>query len=278
MHARARTAGADAIILDLEDGVAPPHKAAAREHIARALAEGFPPRLRVYVRPNAAASGLFETDLLAVLGDRVTGIVLPKVAGADEVQDADAWLRAVEIARGMPAGSLRFIVLIETPPAVLETRAIAAASPRVVGVAFGADDLAAGMGLPRAAADVAYPRAHVALAAHAAGVEAIDIVYTAVHDLDGCRAEARAARALGYTGKQVIHPRQVAVANEVFAPTPEEVAWAQAVIGALEAAPRGVIMVEGRMVDAPVIRQARRVLERAALVAERGGAPAGGTG
>ncbi|MDQ7849765.1 MAG: CoA ester lyase [Armatimonadota bacterium] len=265
MQAKARTLPADAIVLDLEDAVAPAHKAAARLQVHRALEEGFPERLAVFVRPNAAASGLLREDLEAVLHPRASGLMLPKVAGPEEVREVDAWLGALEPQRGIAVGALRLLVIVETPRAVLEAFAIARASPRVVGLAFGADDLAAAMGLARtvAPADLRYPRAQVALAAHAAGVEAVDVVYTTVEDLGGFRREAEEARALGYTGKQVIHPRQIELANLIFSPSPQEVAWARRVIEAYEAAPRGAIMVEGRMVDAPVVRQAWRILERA---------------
>lgn len=275
MHARARTLSADAIILDLEDGVAEAHKERAREQIPQSLQEGFPPDLPVFVRPNSQESGLLEGDLRAVLHPRVTGVVLPKVRTAGEVRDIVAWLRLQEAGHGIEEGALRLLILIESPPAVLGALEIARASPRVVGLAFGADDLAAAMGLARTAApaDVSYPRAHVALAAHAAGVDAIDIVHTAVKDREGFRREAETARALGYTGKQVVHPAQVDLANEIFAPSAEEVAWARATTAAFAAAPRGVMMVEGKMVDAPVIRQARRILERAARVAARRAGP-----
>ncbi len=266
MHAKARTLPADAVVLDLEDGVAPPHKVAARAHIRRALEEGFPERLAVFVRPNARETGTFEEDLVAVLHPRLNGVMVPKTRAAEEVEDIDAWLRTAETTRGIGQGTLRLLLIVETAQGVLQAFDLARASLRTVGLAFGADDLAAAMGLARAAApaDLSHARAHISLAAHAGGVEALDMVHTAVDDVEGFRREAAAARALGYTGKQVIHPRQVDPANEIFAPSAAEIAWARQVVAAYQAAPRGAIIVEGRMVDAPVVRQAQRLLERAA--------------
>ncbi|MDQ7829221.1 MAG: CoA ester lyase [Armatimonadota bacterium] len=265
MLARARQVSADAVILDLEDAVAAADKPRARALVAQALAEGFPASTAVCVRPNSRGTGLLEEDLRAVLHPALWGVVVPKVADAAEVVALDEWLTAHEPAAGLDPGTVRLLVLIETPRAVLDAVAIAQATPRVTALLLGADDLAAAMGIRRTPtnAEVAYPRAHVAVAAHAGGVEAIDMVYTAVRDTDGFRAEAEAGRLLGYTGKQCIHPTQVEVANAVFTPSPEEVAWAMRVVEAYATAPRGTIVLDGRMVDAPIVAQAQRLLERA---------------
>ena len=148
---------------------------------------GFPPEISVWLRPNALATGLLEDDLLACLLPGITGIVLPKSRAPAEATLVDGVLRTLERAREMDEGSVRLALLIETPQAVLG---------------------AAETGLPRTASndEVREARAHVALAAHGSGRDAIDIVHTAVRDLEGLARECREGKALGYTGKQVIHP------------------------------------------------------------------------
>lgn len=266
MVAKAPTLDADAVILDLEDGVASKDKPAARDGIREALHGGFGVRGTLWVRPNGLATGLLEDDLLSCVWQGVAGVVVPKVRSAHDVRLADGVAQRVARSRGM--GELMLAVLIETPPAVLDVAEIVRASRHVAALVFGADDLAAEMGLIRTPGnmEVAVPRAQVALAAHAAGCEAVDIAYTQVRDLDGLTRECREGRALGYTGKQVIHPTQIAPANAAFSPAEDEVAWARRVIEAYRQAPRGALVVDGRMVDAPIVVQAERVLERAAKV------------
>ncbi|HXF81354.1 MAG TPA: CoA ester lyase [bacterium] len=268
MLEKARGLPADALIFDLEDGVAPKDKPRARTLIRDALASGGLPE-RVWLRPNALATGQFEDDLLACLLPPVVGVVVPKSRTARDVEIAASVVASLAAARGF-RHPVRLALLIETPPAVLGAADLAAAAgDRLAALVFGADDLAAEMGLPRTAGndEVRVPRAHVALVAHAVGVEAIDLVYTAVRDLDGLRRECQQGRLLGYTGKQVIHPDQIAPVQEIFAPSAEELAWARRVMEAYHAAPRGALVVDGRMVDAPIVRRAERLLARAARLA-----------
>lgn len=270
MLRKARDLPTDAVILDLEDGVAATNKTLARTRILEALESGLPGELPIFIRPNALATGMLEDDLLATVHPRLAGIVLPKVRSQTDVQMVDRLLRTLEHARGL-AVPLVLAVLIETPQAVLHAEELAMSSPRVVALVFGADDLAAEMGLVRTptAEDVRYPRSQVALVAHATGCEAIDHVFTTINDLEGLTRDCQAGKALGYTGKQLIHPAQLGPANAIFSPDPSKIAWARRIIDAFRERQRGVIVVEGRMVDAPIVAQAERILADAAWIEER---------
>ncbi|HEU5298134.1 MAG TPA: CoA ester lyase [bacterium] len=271
MMEKARALPADALILDLEDGVAAKDKPQARTLIREALVSGFPPDRAVWLRPNALATGLFEDDLLACLLPGVSGIVLPKSRSARDVAVADSVIGSLARARGVEDGAVRLALLVETPQAVLRAADLAEASARTAALIFGADDLAGEMGLQRTPGndEVRHARAHVALAAHAAGLEAIDIVHTAVRDLEGLARECREGKGMGYTGKQVIHPGQLEPVHAVFSPSADETAWARRIVDAYQAAPRGALVVDGRMVDAPIVRQAERILARAGRVERR---------
>ncbi len=272
MLRKAPTLPADALILDLEDGVAPKDKALARSRIPQVLEGGFPEGLRVFIRPNNLATGMLEDDLLATVHPRLDGVVVPKIRSPHELQVVDRVLATLEEARGIPPNHVALAVLIETPQAVLHAEDLVARSDRVVALLFGAEDLAAEMSLSRtsAAAALAYPRAHTALTAHATGCVAIDLVFTAIDDTEGLTRECREGKALGYTGKQVIHPSQLGPVNAAFAPDPSQIAWARRIVEAYRSAPRGALVVEGKMVDAPVVAQAERILADAERIADRG--------
>lgn len=273
MIEKARTLPADAIILDLEDGVAPKDKVRARVMVHNALMARVPGDRSVWLRPNALATGLLEDDLLACVLPGLTGVVLPKSRAAADVALVDGVLRVLERSRVL-SGRLLLALLIETPQAVLDVEEIARASARIAALLFGADDLAAEAGLARTERndEVGAARAHVALAAHARGCGAIDLVHAKVRDLEGLTRECREGKALGYTGKQVIHPAQLEPVHAVFSPSQEEIVWARRIVDAYRAAPRGALVVDGRMVDAPIVAQAERVLHVAGRIAAQGGA------
>ncbi len=271
MLRKARELPADALILDLEDGVAAKDKAVARQRVPETLADGFPSGLPIFVRPNGVATGMLEDDLLATVHPRLDGIVLPKVRTPGEVALVDRLLATLERARGIPLGQLALALLIETPPAVLHAEDLVEASARVAALVFGAEDLAAEMGLVRTASGVGvhYPRAQTALVAHATGCEAIDQVFTTIQDPQGLARECAEGKALGYGGKQVIHPGQLDPVNAAFAPDPAQVAWAREILEAYRAAPRGAIVLNGRMIDAPIVAQAQRILADVARIESR---------
>ncbi len=275
--AKADQAGADALILDLEDSVAPSRREAARRLAAEFLA-GPRGRAERWVRINGLASGAAGTDLPAVVGEGLDGVVVPKAGGAEDVLRLDRWLGSLEAAAGMAPGGVRILpIATETPAAVFRLGEYADAGPRLAGLSWGAEDLSAAIGAmsARDAHGRWLPtfqtvRSLCVLAAAAAGVPAVDTVYTDFKDMDGLRACAGAARRDGFLGMLAIHPAQVPVINEAFTPTQAEVADARRIVDAFEAQPdAGVLSLDGRMVDRPHLLQARRVLSLARAAAGR---------
>jgi citrate lyase subunit beta/citryl-CoA lyase len=272
MIPKAAAAGADAVILDLEDAVAPSEKAAARRTVAAALEGPMPDGLVVLVRTNAVASGLMDADLREAARPRMDGVCLPKCETPADVQAAAARLLAAEDRFGLPRGRLRLLALVETARGVLNAAAIARGSPRVWGLVFGAEDFTADAGLTRTreGAELAAARSAVALAAHAAGVEPLDGIFADFRDEPGLVADTEEAKRLGYTGKTLIHPAQIAPVHRVLAPGPDEIAKARRIAEAFaqaEAGGSGIVVVDGAMVDRPIAVRAQRVLARAARAA-----------
>jgi citrate lyase subunit beta/citryl-CoA lyase len=258
---KAPRSDADTVVFDLEDAVAPDSKPAARDAVAAVLSDpDFDPDCEVAVRVNAGAAA--ETDLDAVLGDetRLDAVVVPKVAAAAAVDRVADHLTAV----GRP---LPILALVESARGVLQAEEIADADATDA-LVFGAEDLAADLGATRTTegTEVLYAREHVVLAASAAGVGAIDTLYTDFEDSEGLAEDTATGRELGFDGKLAIHPAQVSVINEAFTPDAERVEWARRVLSARETADRegrGVFRVDGEMIDAPLIAQAETVRERA---------------
>lgn len=267
---KARAGNADALILDLEDSVSADAKTAAREATRAMLAT---PRTgqRWFVRVNALDTGLTLADLAAVMPIKPDGIVLPKCAGTQDVWQLSHYLDAFEAAHGITAGATRIVaVATETAEAVLGLSTYRGTSPRLWGLMWGAEDLAASLGATRNSEGGSYTQPFLLArnlcltAAAAAGVVAIDTVCTAIGDLDYVRAEAGAARRDGFAAKAVIHPSHVDPVNAAFTPGPEEVEWAQRVMDAFAADPQaGVVKLDGKMVDKPHERAARNILAMA---------------
>jgi citrate lyase subunit beta/citryl-CoA lyase len=262
---KARTAAADAVILDLEDGVAPEAKAEARGLIRQALDAGpFGPQ--VVVRINGWTGGLAQDDLAATLpGGGVDAVCLPKAENPDEVQALARWLDGWEAQQGLAAGSLGVLLMIETALGVLRALELARSSPRVQALCLGGEDLSRDLGAVRTreGQELAYARAHVVVAARAAGVWAIDTVYTDLQDEDGLRAEASQARRLGYSGQLLIHPNQIEPVHQAWAPSAAEIEWARRVLASFDEATArgdGVVALDGKMIDAPVVARARELL------------------
>ena len=268
---KATTLGVDCICMDMEDGVAFNRKVEARQTIRQALQEldfGASERL---VRINALGSGLEQDDLQALFGEsplRPDGIVVPKLESGEQVRWISAQLSSTEARCGWPAGGMALIIQIETAAGVVNVREILSADARLQAVIFGAEDLANDVGAARTPAgwEVFYARSAVVTHAAAYNLQAIDMVYVDFRDPEGLRAEALQGAQMGFTGKQIIHPNQVAPVQESFTPSPEAAAHARRVVEAFEAherAGRGAFALDGKMVDAPVVKAARRVLERA---------------
>jgi citrate lyase subunit beta/citryl-CoA lyase len=271
--ARGLHCGADALIVDLEDAVPPAHKAAARESAAGFIAthRGSMPLL---VRVNALDTGLLLDDLAAVVRAQPHAVMLPKCRGAEDVARVGHCLDALEAREGLPVGGIGILpIATESALATLGLESYARSpSSRLQGLLWGGEDLAADLGTAnnrdaqgRYTAPFAMARALALLGATAAGVAAIDAVYTDFRDAEGLRAEAAEAVRDGFTGKAAIHPDQVAVIHSAFTPAPDAVAWARRVVAAFDAAPgQGAIAIDGRMLDRPHLRGAQRVLARAA--------------
>lgn len=265
---KAITLGVDCICMDIEDGVAMNRKEAARETIREALQTldfGQSERL---VRINPVGSGLEEDDLRAVLPARPDGFVLPKVNEASQVQQAAGLLEAAEREHGWPIGSLVLLALIETARGVVNLKEIAGSSPRLQGLIFGAEDLAGDTGAVRTREgwEIFYARSAVVTHAAAFGLQALDMVFMDLQDIEALRQESIEAARMAYTGKQVIHPNQVAPVQEAFSPSDEAIAHAKRVVDAsIEQQKSGVgaFALDGKMIDAPVVRAAEWVLERA---------------
>ncbi len=269
---KAATLNVDCICMDMEDGVAANRKEVARQVIAGALQTLDFGRAERMVRINAVGSGLEAGDLQAVFeaGSRARpdSFVVPKVESPEQVRWASAQIAAAEARYGWPAGGIGLVILVETALGVVWLREILAADPRLQAVIFGAEDLAGDIGAQRTpeAWEVFYARSALVTHAAAFNLQAIDMVYVDFRDTAGLQAEALQGARLGYAGKQVIHPAQVAPVQQAFTPTPEALAQAQRLMAAFEEhqrAGRGAFAFDGKMVDMPILKAARRVIERA---------------
>jgi citrate lyase subunit beta / citryl-CoA lyase len=256
----------DVAILDLEDGVPPEEKEQARAALAALRAEGLPAGGPArYVRLNRDPSSR-DGDLAAV-HPGIDGIVAPKVEDPDEIASLEQALNAREDAAGMTRGSVRVIASIESARGLLEAHAIARSSDRIVALLFGAEDFARDLALPidrqGDARDLLYARSALVVAAIAAKRNAIDGIWPDVADLEGLRRETLQARRLGFSGKSLIHPGHIEVANEAFSPSADEVSYARRVVAAFEEARmqgRGAVALDGKMLDRPIVERARRTL------------------
>ena len=255
---KALRSGADAIVLDLEDALDPPARPAARGALAAAL-RAEPPTRPCFVRVNEAKGGDLAADIEALKGLPIAGLVLPKCEAATVAH-------IVTLLTASGAGPLPSIIaLLETPAGILGAVEIAAYQPAVVGIALGAEDLAARTGMRRTVdgAEILVARSLVVLAASAVGCWAIDTPSLELEDMALVGRDARAAADLGFTGKLLVHPRQVPAVHAAFAPAPDELARARNVIAAIEVTGRGGVARAGsRMIDRPVIEAARRIVAR----------------
>lgn len=269
MLAKAPTLPADAFVLDLEDSVPPEEKTEARRLVREALLGGAFAGRTVLVRVNGLRSGLAQDDLAAVVVAGLFGVDVPKVEDPQDLREVEELLAWAEGRAGLPRGTVRIGVGIESPAGLLRAEAIGRASRRVFSLSLGAEDFTFNLGTQRSPTgeELFVPRALVALAARAAGLQALDTIYPDFRDPEGLVREARLARQLGFTGKYAIHPDQLDPINRVFTPDEAELRWAREVVEAYEAAQQaglGSIAVGGRMVDRPIYERARRTLELAA--------------
>jgi citrate lyase beta subunit len=253
VHAKALSAGADIVCLDLEDAVPP-----AAKNDARRLAMGFlsgeagPERV---IRINALRTADGLRDLLAIIEARPSGgvVFLPKVASADEIRLTEALLDEAAL-------PLSLAVLIESVEGLEHCAAILRASPRIAFAMLGGVDLAAELGVEVAHAPLLYARQRLVHAARLAGVDLLDVPCLALRDPEAVRAEAITARDLGFTGKAAIHPAQLVPINTAFSPTPAQIAHAERVVTAWQDSPNGLAVLDGKLVERPVVRTMQRIL------------------
>jgi citrate lyase beta subunit len=264
---KALTCGADCACLDMEDGVAMSRKGEARLIINAALRELEHSGTERLVRINRIGSGLEEEDLAAALSCHPDGIVLPKVESREDVQWLSTRIEAAELENTWVLGSIHLLVDVETARGMINLKEIAS-HPRLEGLIFGGEDYAASLGAQRTpeAQEVFTARSLVVMHAKAHGLQAIDMVTVDYRDLEHVRSEALFGAQLGYTGKQIIHPAQVAPVQEAFTPGEDEVARAKALVEAFEAHQKeghGAFGLNGAMIDMPLVKAAENVLARA---------------
>lgn len=274
MLERARAFNADVVMVDLEDSVPPGEKTTARD-----MAKEWVPTLRrvgqrVMVRVNSLDTGLTRSELEAIVSPDLYGISLGKVESIWNIRDVDRMLSAIEPLAGVEPGSIKIVAWAETASALVDARDIGAASPRVIALAFGAEDFTNDMGIERSdtGEEVQVPRSLVPVAARAANVASLDSPFVLFQDPDALRADAKRARQIGYTGKFAIHPSQLDIINETFSPSQEEIAYARVVMEAWEQAEaegRGSLAMDGRMVDVPVVKRAQNLLAFAEAIEAR---------
>jgi citrate lyase subunit beta / citryl-CoA lyase len=262
--------GADAIILDLEDSVPEAQKERARGLIQDAAAKVSQGGADVTVRINRPWRQTLR-DLEAAVSPRVRALLLPKIASADHVQLIAEVVGELEAERGMAVGTTQLVPMIETAEAFFKIQEIARADPRIVGLNLGAEDFALSIGMLPEAEGLFYPKQQLIIAARAAGILPLGFIGTVADfkDLDAFRATIKRSRRLGFMGASVIHPGQIAILNEEFRPTAEEVALARRIVAAYEKSTAegiGAIVVDGKMVDVPIVVRAQQTLAREAAI------------
>jgi citrate lyase subunit beta/citryl-CoA lyase len=255
----------DSVILDLEDAVNYAEKDAARNLVRRFLSTWKVRDKEVLVRINPLHTKWGHDDLAAILPEMPDAIRFPMCETPEQALELDAELAKYESAHGFETGRFGILPSIETVKSVLNAYAIATSSPRIFGLAFGAEDYTASMGVARtnSGEDLMHPRMMIVMAAKAAGIQAIDTVFSDINDMDALRRETELVKRLGYTGKCLVNPRQIDIIHEVFAPKREEIDYAQEVVEAIRQAHEsgtGVVSLRGKMVDAPIVKRALHTL------------------
>lgn len=272
--AKGRAAGADVLILDLEDAVAPSMKAAARGSVAAWLGEAGDIEASLFVRVNPLDTGLTADDLAAVVRPGLAGILVPKANGAHDIDTIAAMIDPLEAAAGMAPGTVRIMVVsTETPQAMFALGSYTPPHPRLVGLTWGAEDLAAAIGATdnkepdgQWTEPYRYARSLCLFAAASAGVVPVDTLYADFRDSAGLEADCHRARRDGFLGRIAIHPDQVATINRCFTPSEAEIAHARRIVDAFAANPdAGTLGIDGKMVDIPHLKAALKTLAAAGV-------------
>jgi citrate lyase subunit beta / citryl-CoA lyase len=260
---------ADALILDLEDSVAPDQKPIARANVAALLDAPTERRWSFFVRPNPLDSGMIEDDLAAVVKPGLDGLLIPKANGAQDIEEIGTILDRLEVQTGMALGSVKIaVVSTETPRAMFNLGSYTPAHPRLIALTWGAEDLSAAIGATdnketdgNWTSPYQMARNMCLFAAASAEVLPIDTLYSNFRDPEGLEADCRRARRDGFLGRIAIHPDQVAIINRAFTPSEEEIAFAQKIIAAFAANPSaGTLGIDGKMVDIPHLKAAQKTL------------------
>ena len=262
---KAFSSQADAVIIDLEDAVAPSEKGSVRKQVGLFLEKAS--RKNIFIRINGVKTPFFEEDLERVAQASVRGVVIPKSEVPEAFRKADQKLAEFEKQRSLPGGQIRLIPQLESALGLSKAQEIGASTGRMLALAFGAGDLTLDLGakLTQTGEELLFARSYLVWASRLAGVYAVDAPFMLdVKDAEGLSAEARRSRQLGFRGKFCIHPAQVGPVNEIFSPTPEEVERARKIIEAYDLATskgEGAIALEGEFVDPPVYERAKQVLD-----------------
>lgn len=272
MITKSVTLGVDSICMDMEDGTAVNKKAEARATIAKALKELDFGASEKLARINSVGSGWEKDDIEAILPYKPDGIVIPKVESFEHVEWASRIIEDAELKNGWQVNSIRILIGVETAKGILNLKEIAV-HPRLDAIIFGGEDFAASIGAVRTkdAVELLYARQAVIVACAANDLQAIDIVTIDYKDLDALKVESEFGARLGFTGKQIIHPNQVAVVQEAFNPSDEAIAYARRIVETFEASQKegkGAYSLDGKMIDMPLLKNAQKVLARAKAAAK----------
>jgi citrate lyase subunit beta-like protein len=265
---KSTTLGVDCICMDMEDGVAITRKVEARAVIAQAMKDLDFGSSERCIRINSIGSELEAYDLVAALAAHPDAIVVPKIESAEQVKWVTERIEAFEQTSNLNSGSIRLLVGVETAKGILNLKEIAESDRRLEAIIFGAEDFAASIGAKRTkdATEVLYARQAVITACAANDLQAIDMVFIDFRDNEGLRVEAEQGAGFGFSGKQIIHPNQVAIVQEAYAPSADAIEYAMRIVESFETSQRegkGAYALDGKMIDMPLLKNAQKVLDRA---------------
>ena len=269
MIAKAYSLSADGIIFDLEDSVPLQEKATARDMVRKAILTDKDGEHAVFVRINALLTDFTAADIESVVIKGLNGVLLSKTETNTDITKVDGMLEQAEVKNDLDTGTIKIIPIVETAKGVINAYQIASASPRILAVSFGAGDYYRDMGRSTSSispgqVELLFARSQVVIAGRAAGVPAIDTVFFgAITDLKAFREEAILALQLGYKGKFLIHPSQIDIANEIFSPSADDIAFARKIVEAFEEVQRrekGATSLDGKMIDYMTYQQAKDVI------------------
>jgi citrate lyase subunit beta/citryl-CoA lyase len=270
--ASARNVHPDALIYDLEDAVAPDKKNEARLLLSKELKTFAHSSAKLFVRVNVFGSPFLEADLQTAVCSSVYGIVLPKCNDPAEVAQVHQSISRLESHAGMADGGVKVVLMVESAKGVAQVCELARSSSRALALLFGGEDYCADMGIQRtkSGGEIEVARSLVAIAAKAERLEPIDGPFIDFNDAAGLFEETRHVKQMGFSGKALIHPNQIDTVHRALSPSPEEISFAEEVVAAFDKSDQGVVVVRSKMIDGPVVSQARRILKQHARNRPRG--------